>query len=268
MASKKKPNRPRPGGAARTSRPTGGAAPAGARTAPRPKPGTTKAGTTKAGTTNAGTTNAGTTKARAATTKAGPTKAERLALAEAARRKKAARVRGLIIAAGAALVIVLALVLVSNKKATDKTTAHLEAGSCKADSESDADLGAGRNHQAGTIAYKVNPPAGGNHNPSPSAPGIYEAGSLPPDGEVVHALEHGYVAVWYKPTLDAAAVSSLRDLANRYPRDVLLMPRASLAQPVAATAWHRRLLCGQTDLDALDLFVRTYRNAGPEKIPH
>lgn len=39
------------------------------------------------------------------------------------------------------------------------------------------------------------------------------------------------------------------------------------AAAVAATAWRRRLLCPQPDVDALARFVRTYVNKGPEKQP-
>jgi hypothetical protein len=48
---------------------------------------------------------------------------------------------------------------------------------------------------------------------------------------------------------------------------VLLVPRTSLSEPVAATAWRRRLLCPRPDVDSLGRFVRTYANKGPEKQP-
>jgi hypothetical protein len=37
---------------------------------------------------------------------------------------------------------------------------------------------------------------------------------------------------------------------------------------VAAKAWHRRLLCGRVEEPALASFIETYRNKGPERIPH
>jgi Protein of unknown function (DUF3105) len=59
----------------------------------------------------------------------------------------------------------------------------------------------------------------------------------------------------------------LRNVAGRFDDDVLVVPRASMPTPVAATAWHRRLLCPAFEQSAFDLFVRTYRDKGPEKVP-
>ena len=120
----------------------------------------------------------------------------------------------------------------------------------------------------GDVQYSVDPPAGGNHNPTPASAGTYTADNKPPDAMIVHALEHGYIAVWYKPDVAASTVTDLQTLAAKYPRDILLVPRASMAVPVAATAWHHRLLCTKPDTSALDTFVTTYRNKGPERIPH
>ena len=56
--------------------------------------------------------------------------------------------------------------------------------------------------------------------------------------------------------------------ADHYRRDVLVVSRPSLQQPIAATAWHHRLLCTGLDQGALLAFVARYRNQGPERIPH
>jgi hypothetical protein len=229
VATKKKPNRPRPPGGSKPARPAG---------------------------------------AKPARERTGPTKAERLAAAEAARRRKAARTRAVVAGVVAALAAVLVFVVVSKQRSNAKVTSKLEAGSCVTDTKSDGDNGSGQNHVNGDVTYKVNPPAGGNHNPTPAPPGQFTQQDAPPDAQIVHSLEHGYVAIWYRPDVGADTLAKLGDLASRYSRDVLLVPRPSLPQPVAATAWHHRLLCTQPDLSALELFVTTYRNQGPEKIPH
>ncbi len=200
----------------------------------------------------------------------GPTRAERLAAAEASRRRKASRNRALI-AGGTALVLVLLVVTISRSRGSnDAIVTKMEAsGSCAYDAKADPDGGAGNNHVTGDLTYKVNPPAGGNHNPSPASPGIFTADSTPPDSRIVHALEHGYIAIWYRPDISPAQLTELQGLANRSIKDVLLVPRASLTDtPVAATAWHRRLMCDRPDIAALEKFVTSYRNKGPEKIPH
>src|SRR4029450_6731061 len=38
----------------------------------------------------------------------------------------------------------------------------------------------GRNHTAGKVTYKTNPPTSGNHNPTPAQDGFYRAGNSPP----------------------------------------------------------------------------------------
>jgi hypothetical protein len=277
MATKKKPNRPRP---------QGGPGAGGARQVPKagPKPGPKAAqsragspagkpaaasGTVKPGTTGRPGAGAGAKPAAKAREKTGPTRAERLAAAETARRRKATRTRALISLAAVAILVLLVTTIMASRRSNDRAVAKLEAsGSCKYDTKTDSDNGAGNNHVTGDVKYDTNPPSGGNHNPTPAPAGIFTAENTPPDSQLVHSLEHGYVVIWYRPDLPSTQLDDLRSLAGRYSKDVLLVPRASLGQPVAATAWHRRLLCSQTDLQSLESFVTSYRNRGPEKVPH
>jgi hypothetical protein len=199
----------------------------------------------------------------------GPTRAERLAAAEAARRRKAARNRALIAGGLLAVVALLAITITNSRRSNERIVSALEdSGNCDYDSRSDTDRGAGNNHITGIVSYEVNPPSGGDHNPSASPPGIFTVDNTPPDAQIVHSLEHGYVTIWHRPDVDTATLDGLRGVTNKYPRDVLLVPRPSLEQPVAATAWHRRLLCERPDVEALERFVTEYRNKGPEKIEH
>jgi hypothetical protein len=91
---------------------------------------------------------------------------------------------------------------------------------------------------------------------------------MPADGNLVHSLEHGFVVLWHRPDLADAQLDQLLDVAQAYERDVLVVPRASLATPVAATAWHKRLQCPSTEPDVLQRFVAEFRNVGPEDVPH
>ncbi|HEX2040985.1 MAG TPA: DUF3105 domain-containing protein [Acidimicrobiales bacterium] len=113
--------------------------------------------------------------------------------------------------------------------------------------------------------YTVDPPSGGDHL-SPSAPaGVYEGAEVPPDGVLVHSLEHGYVILWYRSAEGGEAARQVRD---EHARDVLVVERPSLSVPVAATAWGHRLLCEEPDVAALSEFVEERRNKAPEKVPH
>lgn len=199
--------------------------------------------------------------------RSGPTKAERLAAAERARRRKALRTR--VVVGGVVLLLIgaVAAVVINNRRSSSETVSRLEAGSCQFDRSADPDAGAGRNHVA-SPTYEVNPPAGGDHLPTPAPAGTYTPQNTPPDGQVVHSMEHGYVIVWYRPDLAADAQAQVRQVTDKHAKDVLVVPRASLPKPVAATAWGRRLLCDRVEPAALELFVTTYRNQGPEKVPH
>jgi hypothetical protein len=263
MATKKKPNRPRP----QTGSRPGAKPPAKAGSGQAPKAGPAQAA--KPVPAGAEGTAKGTAKGGAARPRTGPTRAERLAAAETARRRKATRTRAVIILGVVAVIALLVVTISASRRSNDRTIAKLEAsGSCKYDSKTDTDAGPGNNHVNGDVQYKTDPPSGGNHNPNPAAAGTYTVDNKPPDAQIVHALEHGYVAIWYRPDISPTELTDLQALANRYIKDVLLVPRASLTDTVAATAWHHRLLCQRPDVDSLERFITSYRNKGPEKVPH
>jgi hypothetical protein len=144
--------------------------------------------------------------------------------------------------------------------------AALTGGSCTTDRNADLTGPAGQNH-VDNPTFAVNPPAGGDHTGTVSGPGVFTAADAP-DGPVVHALEHGYIAIWHRPDLPTAEREKLVELQRTHARDVLLVERPGLPVPVAATAWGRRLLCQTVEPDALTRFTDAYVNKGPEKIPH
>lgn len=195
----------------------------------------------------------------------GPTRAERLAAAETARRRKASRTRALIAGGLVAVLALLTITIINSRRSNDRVVSELEAsGACTYDSRTDRDGGAGRNHVNGDVTYEVDPPSGGDHNPSAAQAGQFTLENKPTDATIVHAQEHGFVVIWHRPDLDAAGVDALQELAGRHDRSVLLVPRPTLSQPVAATAWHRRLLCSRPDVAALERFITAYRDKAPE----
>jgi hypothetical protein len=138
--------------------------------------------------------------------------------------------------------------------------ASLDQGGCTVDSRADK----GQAHVS-AATYSVNPPAGGDHDPVPSPAGFYDMANGPADGRLVHSLEHGFVVVWHRPDAVAqATVDGLRELTGRH-RWVLVVPRPSLPTALAATAWHRRLLCPDGANGPIGTFVTAFRNQGPEK---
>ncbi len=165
------------------------------------------------------------------------------------------------------MALILALTLGGGSSNNNTAASNVAAGSgtgasCTTDTQSDP----GRNHVS-TPTYTVNPPAGGDHYPVPASAGIY-LDNPPTDGELVHSLEHGYVILWFDPTTEVADLKSIEDVANQYARDTLVVPRTGMSVPLAATAWHQRLLCQGFNRTALLNFIAKWRNQGPEKIPH
>lgn len=116
--------------------------------------------------------------------------------------------------------------------------------------------------------YTVDPPSGGDHLNGAVGPGVYAGANVAPDGHLMHSLEHGYVIIWIRPDLPAPDLQAVKKVFDDHRRDVLVVARASLTDPVAATAWGHRLLCPTVPSAALDTFVLTFANKGPEAVPH
>jgi len=204
-----------------------------------------------------------------------PTRAE-VAAAEAARRR-AQRNRLVALGAVVLLAVVVGVVVASKggapKKGSAKKAATPPASSatgvnCTTDTKSDSFTTPGGHVPDPT--YKVDPPDGGDHLPTPSPPGIFTAENAPADGAAVHSMEHGYVVIWYRPDLPAADRATLEAVTRAHASDLLLVPRPTLPgdRPVAATAWHHRLLCTGVDQIRLNTFVTDFANKGPERVPH
>ena len=196
-----------------------------------------------------------------------PTRAERVEAARRARRRKRRLTRGALAGIAIALLVGVAARVVADRNEAGDVRRQLTAGSCTFDTRADPTDPAPQNHVPDPT-YRVDPPAGGNHSPQVAAPGTYREGQVPPDGQLVHSLEHGYVILWHRPDVPPQQLEVLQTVADRHERDVLVVPRPTLPTPVAATAWGNRLLCRSAEADPLDLFVREYRNKGPEKVPH
>lgn len=186
---------------------------------------------------------------------------QRRAAADRARARKRWTLLALGLVASVAL-LGLGLVLNADERGqAKKVLAALTAGDCTFDERTDG----GRDHVSDPD-YSVNPPAGGDHTPTPAPAGRYDADDIPRDGDLVHSLEHGFVVLWHRPDIGDDALDALMAVHDANPGSTLVVPRESLDVPVAATAWHRRLLCdGGVEAEPLSIFVATYKNKGPEK---
>ena len=131
----------------------------------------------------------------------------------------------------------------------------------------------GSTHVEEPVTYKSNPPTSGNHSATPALDGIYATGDEPAAKNWVHALEHGRIAIMYKPGTPAGMVAKLETLASeplngKDAYKVLLFQNdTKMPFAVAAAAWGHYIGCKTTSdamFDALRDFRTKYVDQGPE----
>lgn len=115
------------------------------------------------------------------------------------------------------------------------------------------------------IQYNSNPPAGGNHYATTAHQGVYD--TPPPDGNLVHSLEHGAVILWYKPDLPKEDIEKLKKIFNETSGKGIMTPRKGLDVPVAVSSWGRVLKLQAIDERKIKLFFETNYNRAPENAP-
>ncbi len=205
---------------------------------------------------------------RPAKPQTGPTRREaQRAAATKAERRASLRRKLLAVAAVGTLVAAIGAYVVNERRGDAELRAALTGGSCTTDTRVDPTGPAGQNHVP-SPAYTVDPPAGGDHLSGSARAGVYRGDEVPPDGLLVHSLEHGYVIVWHSPDLPDDQVDELEQLQQRFEDDVIVVERRSFEDTtVAATAWGQRLLCERVETPALERFAQEYIGKGPEDVP-
>ena len=165
---------------------------------------------------------------------------------------------------------------VPKQKISDMNKAAAAAG-CKLSSE----RATSRRHITDLnerVNYRTNPPTDGTHYVQPAQDGAYS--QAPPDTTLVHALEHGRIDIWFKPSLPESARADLKALFDEEQGyQLLLVPRANMPFQIAASAWGRDptplgtgylMGCSRVDdatWDALRAFIDEHRGNGPETVP-
>ncbi|MDQ2630877.1 MAG: DUF3105 domain-containing protein [Actinomycetota bacterium] len=117
--------------------------------------------------------------------------------------------------------------------------------------------------------YKTNPPTSGDHVEEQQADGAYR--ETPPPVSVVHSLEHGRLAIQYRPDLPERAQLELIGLFNTMYGGILFFPNPNMPYLVAATTWTKLLACpryqGAETLVALRAFGKaTWGRFGGEPV--
>lgn len=128
------------------------------------------------------------------------------------------------------------------------------------------DLGQEHVAEGTDIDYNSNPPTSGPHYTVQADAGIYD--EAPPDGQLVHNLEHGYVIISYKPgAVSDEELEQMRqqvlDLSKNNPR-LILTPRSSLDVPIALTSWGYLQNLEAYDPETVEAFYNAHIARGPE----
>jgi hypothetical protein len=134
----------------------------------------------------------------------------------------------------------------------------------------------GQNHEDKTFQpsdYATNPPTSGNHTPDWYDDGVYEPGTTPSLGMLVHTLEHGRINIQYKKGTSKTDVTRLEALYNEQNEGyhmLLYENTTGMDAQVAATAWTHSLTCPAMNdkvFDAIRTFRARYIDKGPETVP-
>lgn len=122
--------------------------------------------------------------------------------------------------------------------------------------------------------YNSDPPTSGPHAGTVAA-GFYS--EAPPDENLVHNLEHGYVIIWYDcSTLEGAQCQGLMGQIEKVmqrarpvvfttgAKKLIAVPRPGMESRIALTSWGRHYRLDDFDEASVMQFITDFRNQAPE----
>jgi hypothetical protein len=141
------------------------------------------------------------------------------------------------------------------------TTSVAGSADCSPIEEVDVELGGQHRDQEFTAAdYPTNPPAGGDHNPTPLEAGRFYP-DPPPLGEAVHLLEHGAVIGWTND-LSKSDQMAVEQEFNSVFQDgyyqLAVVENPELDVPFALSAWGALQRCEAVDTAVIRLFIEQW----------
>ena len=142
-----------------------------------------------------------------------------------------------------------------------QTTETTAGGACGPIEEVDVELTGTHQERKFTLAdYETNPPAGGDHSPTPLEAGRFYT-DPPPLGEAVHLLEHGAVIGWTNG-LSAEDQKAVEDAFNDVFQDgyyqLAVVELPELDGPFALSAWGAVQNCDGVDTEAIRPFIEEW----------
>ncbi|WP_262178969.1 DUF3105 domain-containing protein [Haloarcula laminariae] len=118
------------------------------------------------------------------------------------------------------------------------------------------------------VDYEQSPPLSGPHYNTPTEGGFYEESQ--PAGNIVHALEHGAVVIYYdESAMNESARNSLQEFASTHTgtwRSVIVVPNEneSAESDFVLTAWRNRMYMDSYDAQTVHAFLSEFLGRGPE----
>lgn len=122
--------------------------------------------------------------------------------------------------------------------------------------------------------YNSNPPTSGPHA-EPVEAGFYD--EAPPDENLVHNLEHGYIILWYDcSALDETECQALKTQVRAVmerarplvmgtdSKKLIAVPRPGMEALIALTSWGRIDKLTRFDEAEIKEFIEVFRNQAPE----
>jgi len=119
-----------------------------------------------------------------------------------------------------------------------------------------------------SISYEQSPPLSGPHYNRATEGGFYEEPQ--PGGNIVHALEHGAVVIYYDDgALNESSRTSLQEFASTHPgqwRSVIVLPNPTenAESDFVLTAWRNRMYMDSYDAVTVYEFLSEFLGRGPE----
>ncbi len=124
--------------------------------------------------------------------------------------------------------------------------------------------GGGHGDHGKTYYYEAQFPTSGPHDPVPTSAGTYRAPPRP--GQLVHALEHGNIVIYYDEP-SAEILKILKYWSGLYDGKwdgVIVAPMEGLGGDLVLTAWTKTLRLKTFDPALAAAFIDAYRGRGPE----
>jgi hypothetical protein len=113
-----------------------------------------------------------------------------------------------------------------------------------------------------SLVYPTTPPVSGPHAGQPEVCGVHD--EQIDDSVQVHSLEHGAVAIQYDPTVDAADIQSIEQIARDHEENVLSAPYSGMETPIAVSAWGYLMRLDSFDEASINEFIDAFAGKGPE----